>query len=108
MSLTVACVLSAGPTYNRSHVERLERMIATHMLQPYRFVCVDDSPFQGFWSKVSLFQTGRFSGRVLYLDLDVTVIGSLDDLAGPLPIPTPDQLIRHGMPWRLCVQYYAG
>src|SRR3990172_3475193 len=79
--LTVACVLSPGPTYNRSHVERLEVMVAQHMRQPYRFVCVDDSPFPGYWAKVSLFQPGRFTGRVLYLDLDVTVVGTLDELA---------------------------
>ena len=56
-------------------------MVSEHMSQPYKFVCVDDSPFLGWWAKVSLFEPGRFSGRVLYLDLDVTVIGSLDDLA---------------------------
>ena len=78
--LTVACVLSPGPTYNRSHVDRLEVMVAQHMSQPYQFVCVDDSPFPGWWAKVSLFETGRFTGRVLYLDLDVTVVGALDDL----------------------------
>lgn len=81
MSLTVACVLSPGPTYNRSHVDRLKNMVAQHMSQPYKFVCVDDSPFPGWWAKVSLFQPGRFTGRVMYLDLDTTVIGSLDDLA---------------------------
>ena len=81
MSLTVACVLSPGPTYNRSHVDRLEGMVYQNLRQPYKFVCVDDSPFPGWWGKISLLEPGRFSGRVLYLDLDVTVIGSLDDLA---------------------------
>ena len=56
-------------------------MIAEHMNQPYRFVCVDDSPFPGWWAKTSLFEPGRFTGRVLYLDLDVTVVGPLDELA---------------------------
>jgi alpha-N-acetylglucosamine transferase len=56
-------------------------MVADHFKQPYRFVCLDDSPFSGWWSKISLFEPGRFSGRVLYLDLDVTVVGALDDLA---------------------------
>lgn len=56
-------------------------MVDKHMSQPYRFVCVDDSPFPGWWAKASLFQPGRFSDRVLYLDLDVTVVGVLDDLA---------------------------
>ena len=91
MSLTVACVLSPGPTYNRSHVDRLECMVAKHMSQPYRFVCVDDSPFPGWWAKISLFQPGRFSGRVLYLDLDVTVVGPLDALAD---YPYPFSAIR--------------
>lgn len=88
--LTVACTLSALPfrdsVYNRSHVERLRSMIGQYLKQPYRFVCVDDSPFPGYWAKISLFEPGRFEGRVLYLDLDVTVIGSLDNLVGsPFP-----------------------
>lgn len=56
------------------------------MRQPYKFVCVDDSPLPNWWAKLSLFQPGRFTGRVLYLDLDVTVVGQLDDLANyPYP-----------------------
>lgn len=79
--LTVACVLSEGRTYNASHVLRLEDMVDKHLKQPYRFVCIDDSQFPGWWAKVSLFEPRRFKGRVLYLDLDVTVVGNLDDLA---------------------------
>ena len=91
MSLTVACVLSPGPTYNRSHVDRLEGMVSQHMLQRYQFVCVDDSPLLGWWSKIILFQPKRFNGRVLYLDLDVTVVGALDALAD---YPYPFTAIR--------------
>lgn len=81
--LTVACVLSPGPGgYTRAHVERLRGMVARHMVQEHRFVCINDSPFPGWWAKVSLFEPGRFAGRILYLDLDVTVVGPLDDLAG--------------------------
>lgn len=81
--LTVAAVLSEGPkgNYDVTHVSRLEDMVAKHLKQPYQFVCVDDSPFPGWWAKVSLFEPSRFKGRVLYLDLDVTVVGGLDDLA---------------------------
>lgn len=91
--LTVACVLSHGPkrSYDRSHVERLAAMVAQHMSQPYRFVCLDDSPFSGWWAKISLFKPGRFRGRVLYLDLDVTVTGGLDDLAD---FPAPFAIIK--------------
>ena len=81
--LTVACVLSEGPKriYDRSHVTRLASMVAEYMEQPYRFVCLDDSPFSGWWAKLSLFEPGRFEDRVLYLDLDVTVVDSLDEIA---------------------------
>lgn len=89
--LTVACVLSPGPTYNQSHVARLRMMVAQHLNQSYRFVCLDDSPFTGWWAKASLFEPGRFEGRVLYLDLDVTVTGNLDDLAD---FPAPFALIK--------------
>ncbi len=99
--LTVACVLSPGPIYDRSHVDRLAGMVAEHMAQPYRFVCVDDSPFPGWWAKISLFEPGRFEGRVLYLDLDVTITGGLDDLAGfaadaPIPFAIIDDWNRPG------------
>ena len=87
MSLTVACVLSEGSgNYSKEHVQRLQAQVAEYMHQPYEFVCLDDSPFPGFWAKISLFEPGRFSGRVLYLDLDVTVKGQLDPFAD-LPVP---------------------
>ena len=78
--LTVACVLSGGE-YDWSHVLRLRAMVHRHLDQPYEFVCIKDSPFSGFWAKLSLFEPGRFQGRVLYFDLDVTIKGRLDDLA---------------------------
>lgn len=56
-------------------------MVTQHLKQPHRFVCLEDSIFPGWWAKLSLFEPGRFSGRVLYFDLDVTITGSLDELA---------------------------
>ena len=81
--LTVACVLSNGPkrSYNEEHVQRLHRMVKENLDQPFHFACVQDSPWLGWWAKISLFEPGRFKGRVLYLDLDVTITGRLDDLA---------------------------
>jgi hypothetical protein len=82
-SVTVACVLSQGgkTQYNEGHVRRLKEQVAQHLSLSHDFVCLDDSPYPGYWAKVSLFEPGRFSGRVLYLDLDVTIKGSLDELA---------------------------
>lgn len=82
--ITVAAVLSAPqsgpPIYNSSHVQRLALQVGENLKQPYKFVCVTDSPWLGWWAKISLFEPGRFTGRVLYLDLDVTILGSLDEL----------------------------
>ncbi len=100
--LTVACVLSKGPkrTYNHNHVERLMRQVEGHLAQPYRFLCLtnDDrvpceslplvKDWPGWWSKIELFCPDLFkmNERVLYLDLDVTITGNLDDLANyPAP-----------------------
>ena len=84
--LTVACVLSDPirtdhQGYRPEHVERMLEMITDHVEQPFVFECVDDSPYPGWWAKISLFEPGRFSGRVLYLDLDVTVVGQIDPVA---------------------------
>lgn len=82
--LTVACVLSpptsGAALYTEAHVERIREQVSAHIDSPYEFVCVDDSPYPGWWAKVSLFD-GRFKGRALYLDLDVDVVGGLDELA---------------------------
>lgn len=97
--LTVACVLSEGPRreYTAEHVERLRAMVQRHTSQDYRFVVLDDSPFPGWWAKISLFEPGRFSGRVLYLDLDVTIQGQLDELANyPAPFVICKDFIRVG------------
>ena len=96
--LTVACVLKEGGVYDASHVERLREMVAQALSISYRFVCVDDSPLPGWWAKISLFEPGRFQGRVLYLDLDVTVTGSLDDLASfPAPFVAIRDFINPGL-----------
>lgn len=81
--LTIACVFSGGK-YGLAHVERLKKII--RIKQPYRFTCVDDSIYPGWWAKIDLFKPGRFSGRVLYLDLDVDIVGDLDEIA-EYPVP---------------------
>jgi len=88
--LDVVCVLSeAGKKYDYSHVERLRRQIK--LKQPYRFTCLDDSPYPSWWSKISLFEPGRFTGRVLYLDLDVEIVDYLDEIAD---YPAPFAAVR--------------
>ena len=107
--------------YDGSHVARLMRQVAGNLSAPYRFVCLTDSilslpvpnakermpacqtiPLKygwsdvrdrmpGWWAKIELFRPGLFTGRVLYLDLDVTVVGSLDQIANH---PSPFAAIK--------------
>lgn len=88
--LTVACI-RVGDRYGPEYPATLRRMVARHLSEPYRFVCVTEHEWDGermepepglpgWWQKVALFKPGRFSGRVLFLDLDIVVLGCLDPL----------------------------
>jgi hypothetical protein len=123
--LTIACVLWQGEfrgrNYTHEHVRRLERMCRKWMNQDFEFVCLTNAPSKsalykqislehpdilvGWWSKLELFN-GQFRGRVLYLDLDNFICGSLDaiaddpgclDFAPPLGKPSTDSKITKGV-----------
>jgi hypothetical protein len=92
--LSVACVLKSGGIYDHFHVKRLQMHVARHLRIPYRFVCLTDVKIDeftetvplihgwpGWWAKIELFRPDALSGRVLYLDLDVSVVGDLAPLA---------------------------
>lgn len=95
--LTVACVLVRGHVaFSPDYVARLHSMVARNVSSEFDFVCLTDQPgrmpkgvraiivdtprpgVKGWWSKIELFKPARFGGRVLYLDLDVLVLGPLD------------------------------
>ncbi len=89
--ITVACVLRSGGIYTPDWVYKLQRGVAEHMSRPYRFVALSDMPLQcesialernwpGWWSKIELFRPGLFRTPVLYFDLDVMIVGQIDDL----------------------------
>lgn len=93
--LTVACVFVRGEyPYTAEYVERLYAMVHRWIDRPFRFVCLTDQPelfrapietipivkLPGFapWTKLELFnQTRAWSGRLLYLDLDVVIVDAL-------------------------------
>jgi hypothetical protein len=100
--LTVACVL-VGDKYSNDYGERLHKMAARWLMKrPFVMAVVTDRfaddrvtdlgrglwvrtipadpGLPGWWQKIHLFKPGLFQGRVLYLDLDVVVTGSLDEL----------------------------
>lgn len=90
--LTVASVLRSGGDFTPEHVQQLRHAVATNLHRPHRFVCLSDLEVPGievipllhgwpkWWSKIELFRSGIFEGRVVYLDLDTWIINSLDAL----------------------------
>ena len=91
--LTVCCVLSHGDGgYTAEHVLRLRKQLEGRITESHNFVCLTNHlnvschtlplkhDWPGWWSKIELFRPGQFVSRVLYLDLDVTIVDSLDDM----------------------------
>jgi hypothetical protein len=93
---TVACVLWVGNFKSRNYtpdwVYRLKEGVGQHLSRPHRFVCLSNVEvpgveviplvhnWRGWWSKIELFGSHHLGSRVLFLDLDVLVTGSLDEL----------------------------
>jgi hypothetical protein len=90
--LSVVCVWW-GELYGPEYVRHLRDSVARNLTVPYTFYCITDRleapegmvhiPCEnqtGWWQKVNLFKPGLFKGRVLYLDLDVVIINTLDPL----------------------------
>lgn len=94
----VVCV-RVGELYAREYVAILHDMVSRHLAEPFTFWCVTDDPgplhpeiniiradpaLKGWWQKVALFSSEmpwEIGERILYLDLDVAVVGRLEELA---------------------------
>lgn len=92
--LAIACVLKVGrwqhADYRPEIVQWLQRQALLNVSVPVRFVCLSDveidgvetipltDDLPGWWSKLELFKHDL--GRVLYLDLDTLIVGSLDEM----------------------------
>ena len=93
--LTVACLFVRGEyPYTVEYIRRLRAMVERWIDRPFRFVCLTDQPeampdgvepievkrLHGFayWTKLELFNPVRqWTGRMLYLDLDVLIVAPL-------------------------------
>ena len=103
-SVIVACVW-VGDKYPIEYVRKLHSMVKRNLSMPFRFACLSDNEvnipgveryhprhdWPGWWQKVALFDPDLFprGRRVLYLDLDVVVCRSIDNLccvADPLAL----------------------
>ncbi len=92
--MTVCCVFVKGEyPYTPDYVTRLRAMVGRYLDRPFRCVCLTDQPelfpdvdtiavkkLAGFapWTKLELFNPARkWTGRMLYLDLDVLIVAPL-------------------------------
>lgn len=114
MSLTVACVFVSGHVpFTPEYVVRL-RSACERSLPPHRFVCLTNREHElpedgieivpiephrgifGWWSKVELFNRSMpFTGRCLYLDLDVLLVGDMEPI---IEFPAEFALVPDGAP----------
>lgn len=107
--LTVATLLRSGGDFTVRHVARLRDQIAK-VLPDARFVCLSDvavpcdriplihDNWVRWWGQLELFRPNLFTGPVLYMDLDTTVLrdpgipvaeNEFWSLEGPIrPFPT--------------------
>jgi hypothetical protein len=97
-ALTVCCLFVRGEyPYTVEYVSRLKAMVTRWIDRPFRFVVLTDQPWlmpedvesipiqklSGFayWTKLELFNPARqWSGRMLYLDLDVLIVAPLQPI----------------------------
>jgi hypothetical protein len=98
MMPTLVCVMRSGGDYKPEHVARLYKQTREPgRWPPGRFVCLTNHLFKtpspieqrqlthgwaGWWSKLELCAPEHDDlGDILYIDLDTTVVGSLEDIA---------------------------
>lgn len=99
-SFTVVCI-KWGTKYGPEYVNKLAAGVWRHFHAPHTFVCFTDNPkdvdtsavqvrplpgdkpaYKAWWTKALLFSPSvGLRGRVLFLDLDIVIVGSLDALA---------------------------
>ena len=94
--MQVVCV-NVGEKFHPEYVRRLERAVRLHLHTPFDFAVITDHPpghypgirtlkpmdnLEGWWQKITLFAPERdyVDDRIMYLDLDTVVLGSLDEI----------------------------
>lgn len=112
--LTATCVFVKGEyPYTSEYVTRLYAMVERWIDRPFTFHCLTDQPcrfqppiqtipvvkMEGFapWTKLELFNPEReWDGRVLYLDLDSLIVGSLAPIIdAPAPFAITADPAKH-------------
>lgn len=92
--LHVVCV-KWGTKYGADYVNKLFHGVTKYLTLPHDFTCFTEDPsgldegilteplaenWNNWWGKATLFAPHALTGRLLYIDLDSVITGSLDDL----------------------------
>jgi hypothetical protein len=101
--MTHVVCLKWGTKYNSEYVNKLYGMVRRNLTLPFTFHCMTEDPqglhsgihvlplpelgIHGWWYKLYLFKKDFYgmSGSMLFLDLDVVITGSLDDIVTYAP-----------------------
>jgi len=75
MTLRIYTVYKSGGVYHEGHIERLAKQVKDY--SGIDLDCLFEPRFPGWWSKMDLYNE---EGPILYMDLDTTIVGSLDPL----------------------------
>jgi hypothetical protein len=98
VSPNVVCI-KWGTKYSAEYVNHLARAVRRCLTIPHRFVCLTEDPrgidadveikplteeLPGWWNKIALFKSRihDLTGTILFLDLDMVVIGNIDEVLG--------------------------
>ncbi len=94
--ITVWCMNTGGHAPD-GEVRTLKSMVRRHLSEQHEFVCITENEYHigfdtmkpindlpGWWGKTNLFAPTVSADRNLWIDLDVTITGSLDALVTPL------------------------
>jgi len=95
MENNILCI-KWGTKYGPEYVNNLYAMVERNITIPHKFICITDDPegltpgihilpmqddnIEEWWHKLTLFKPtiGDLTGRILFMDLDVVVMGNID------------------------------
>lgn len=119
--LTVLCVYRPSAAYSDEYVWNLKEAVARNLSFEHRFVCLCDEPVEGvecellvsdwpgWWAKAEMFRPDLEKyGRLLYIDLDTVIAGSLDDIASYSGIAAVTKDFYYGGPSQSLLSYEVG
>src|SRR6185369_485032 len=69
--------LRVGNKYGEEYVENLFNALDRNTTVPFKFECIRESEFPGWWGKINLFPPKE---RIVFLDLDTIIVDNCDFL----------------------------